>query len=79
MDYALIAIYLGLFLLLVLIGKAIYGWYHEIEKRNRYLEAQIRLLGRIAHANGMPEEEVLELYRNARIPFKYKKFENTSA
>jgi hypothetical protein len=44
------------------IGKVLTGWYHELEKRNRYMEAQIQLLTLIARKLQADEKEVNEIF-----------------
>lgn len=45
----------------IVIGKLVYNWYAEIEKRNRYMEAQIKLLAQIASANGINQDKIAEI------------------
>lgn len=49
-------IFIGHYILTLLIGKAIYGWYAEIPKRNSYVETQIRLLMHIASTNAVDKD-----------------------
>ncbi len=58
----------------LLIGKALNNWYHEIEKRSRYMEAQIRLLAHTAIARGVNKEKVHEILLSTKLP--YMNFEN---
>lgn len=64
---------LFLFLLLVSIGiflaAAYYltQWVHQIEKRNRYMSAQLRVLAEIALANNVPTETVNTIMDHARV------------
>lgn len=43
------------------VGKAIVNYWFEIRKRNRYMEAQIKLLALIAAANEINIEKVSEI------------------
>jgi chromosome segregation and condensation protein ScpB len=52
-----------------LVGLLLVGWYwrtvHEIDKRNRYMEAQIKLLGKIAEKSGVTKDEIEGIYNTA--------------
>ncbi len=50
------------------VGKVITEWYHDIKKRNRYMETQIRLLSQIAAASGVSEDKVAEIVAGAKLP-----------
>jgi predicted DNA-binding ribbon-helix-helix protein len=51
------------------IGLLLAGWYwraiHEIANRNRYMEAQIKLLGKIAEKSGVTADEIEGIYNTA--------------
>lgn len=72
MDIGLVIAYIAGFIVALLLGKTITSWYHEIEKRNRYLETQIKLLGQIAANQGVNIDKVSEIVAEARIPEKIK-------
>jgi chromosome segregation and condensation protein ScpB len=57
---------------LILLGKWITEWYHEIKKRNRYMEAQIKLLMEIAAKQGVNQETIAEIraYANGNTYIK---------
>jgi hypothetical protein len=60
---------IALFIAMGIIGLLLAGWYwraiHEIAKRNRYMEAQIKLLGKIAEKNGVTPDEIEGIYNTA--------------
>ena len=60
-------LWLGVSLISVLLGKYIYSWYAEIKKRNRYMEAQIRLLEQIALKQGVDEKYVNKIMDTANV------------
>lgn len=51
-------IYLGVLGLSIIVYYTFTQWVHQIQKRNRYLKAQIELLARIAERQGVPKEEI---------------------
>lgn len=51
-------IYIGAAGLALILYYLITRWAHEIHKRNRYLEAQIKLLSKIAEKQGVPTDEI---------------------
>lgn len=53
---------------IIFLGRVLTNWYHEIEKRNRYMEAQIKLLMHIAAANGVDKDKVAEIIAQAKLP-----------
>src|SRR4051812_44326670 len=53
----------------VLIGYPITTWYHQLEKRNRYLETQIRLLTHIAlNQPGVDKDRIADILLDSKIP-----------
>jgi hypothetical protein len=60
------------FFLLVLIagGKKLTYWFHEIKKRNRYMEAQLRLLMHIASKQGVDADKIAEIVAEADLPYR---------
>jgi hypothetical protein len=77
-DYALF--YIVGIIAVVIISKFLINWYHEIDKRNRYMEAQIKLLSHIATAHGVNVDTITEVYAKARMPkywYSGKKVEQT--
>lgn len=60
----------GALIVALIIGKYLTAWYHEIDKRNRYMEVQIKLLAQIAKANGVTEDKILEIGKEAKLPPK---------
>jgi hypothetical protein len=65
---AIIFVSVVLFALALVLSKALLGWYHEIEKRNRYMEVQIRLLGHIAAKSNVNPDKIAELIISAKMP-----------
>lgn len=53
-----IVIYIGASGLALIVYYLITRWAHEIQKRNRYLEAQIKLLSKIAEKQGVSTDEI---------------------
>lgn len=51
-------IYIGAGLLSLVLYYIITRWVHEIHKRNRYMEAQIKLLSKIAEKQGVSPDEI---------------------
>jgi hypothetical protein len=49
------------------VGKRVFNWYNEVPKRNRYMEAQIDLLSKIAWKIGVPVEEIEETLKHANL------------
>jgi hypothetical protein len=68
MDSSYMIPYIALLIVAIVIGKYITMWYHEIGKRNRYMETQIRLLSHIAFATGVSEDKVAEVVAGAKLP-----------
>ncbi len=68
MDTSLLFQYLMIVIVAILVGKVITEWYHDIKKRNRYMETQIRLLSQIAAASGVSEDKVAEIVAGAKLP-----------
>lgn len=60
---------LPLFLFIAL-GKLLTDWFHEIKKRNRYMEAQIRLLMHIAAKQGVDTDKIAEIGAEAQLPLR---------
>ena len=60
------------FFLLILIagGKKLTDWFHEIKKRNRYMEAQLRLLMHIASKQGVDADKIAEIVAEAELPLR---------
>lgn len=52
------------------VNKALIGWYFEIQKRNRYHEAQIKLLMHIANTQGVDSDKIAEIIAEAKLPKK---------
>jgi hypothetical protein len=52
--------------LALLLYYVITRWAHEVSKRNRYLEAQIKLLSKIAEKSGVSAEEINVILRVAQ-------------
>ena len=61
-------IYLGIFGLALLLYYVITQWAHQINKRNRYLEAQIKLLSKIAEKSGVSIDDIEVINRVAEKP-----------
>jgi len=40
-------------------------WAHDIPKRNRYLQAQIKLLAKIAKEQGVPDSDIRKILNEA--------------
>jgi hypothetical protein len=55
------------FLVFLAIGKFIYQWYAEIQKRNRYMETQIKLLSQIAAKLGVDIDKVAEIVAESKF------------
>lgn len=51
-------IYIGAGILAIILYYIITQWAHQIHKRNRYLEAQIKLLSKIAEKQGVSMAEI---------------------
>lgn len=63
-------IYIGAALVALLLYYMITRWAHEIHKRNRYLEAQIKLLSRIAEKQGVSADDIEVINRVAETSYK---------
>lgn len=63
-------IYIGAALVALLLYYMITRWAHEIHKRNRYLEAQIKLLSRIAEKQGVSTDDIEIINRVAETSYK---------
>lgn len=58
-------IYLGAGILALVLYYIITQWAHQIHKRNRYLQAQINLLSKIAEKQGVSVAEINEIIEGA--------------
>lgn len=58
-------IYIGVGLLALVLYYVITQWAHQIHKRNRYLEAQIKLLAKIAEKQGVAADELTGIMATA--------------
>lgn len=69
-NLAFLEILIFSFSLFILIvgGKLLIDWFHEIKKRNRYMEAQIRLLMHIASKQRVDADKIAEIVAEARLP-----------
>lgn len=69
-NLAFLEILIFLFSLFILIvgGKLLIDWFYEIKKRNRYMEAQIRLLMHIASKQGVDADKIAEIVAEERLP-----------
>lgn len=63
-----IIVWLILIVLFLFIYKLLINWYFEIEKRNRYDEAQIRLLIQIALKSGADADAINRIASEAKLP-----------
>lgn len=63
-------IYIGVGLLAIVVYYAITQWAHQIAKRNRYLEAQIKLLSKIAEKQGVKSDDIEVINRVAETKFE---------
>ena len=61
-------IYIGAGLLALVLYYVVTQWAHQIHKRNRYLEAQIKLLSKIAEKQGVTPDEIDGITRTAQTP-----------
>lgn len=53
----------------IILGKYLWGWYFEVQKRNRLMEGQILLLLKIAKQLGVDKDEVNQIVADAlKIP-----------
>jgi len=59
---------IGVPVLTILIAKLLADWLFEIKKRNRYMEAQIRLLMHIASKQGVDADRLSDIVAEARMP-----------
>lgn len=66
MDSDQFFLYAGIAALTIGIYYAITQWAHQIHKRNRYLEAQINLLAKIADKQGISKEEIDSIIQAAQ-------------
>lgn len=55
---------------MLLSGKFLTEWFHEIKKRNKYMEAQIRLLMHIAAKHGVDADKIAEIVAEAELPLR---------
>jgi hypothetical protein len=53
---------------IVLFGKWLVDYYYEIKKRNRYMEAQIRLLMHLASIQGVDQDKIASIVAEAKLP-----------
>lgn len=58
-------IYIGAGILALVLYYVITQWAHQIHKRNRYLEAQINLLAKIAEKQGVSKEDINKVMTTA--------------
>jgi hypothetical protein len=61
MDNSYVIGSIVIFIILLLLGKWITEWWHQIEKRNRYMEAELKLLMHIAAKQGVDKDIVSEI------------------
>jgi chromosome segregation and condensation protein ScpB len=54
-----------LIFILIIIYYYVTRWAHSVEKRIKYTEAQIKLLGKIAEKQGVSKEEIEGIYNEA--------------
>jgi hypothetical protein len=54
--------------LALVLGKLVSALFFEIPKRNRYMEAEIRLLAEIAAASGVSTGKIAEIVADAQLP-----------
>lgn len=71
-NLAFLEILIFSFSLFILIvgGKLLIDWFYEIKKRNRYMEAQIRLLMHIASKHGVDADKIAEIVTEAELPYR---------
>ncbi|MDI3320744.1 hypothetical protein [Pinibacter soli] len=60
-------VYIAGVMISLYVGKRVFNWYNEVPKRNKYMEAQIDLLSKIAWKLGVPLEEIEETLKNADL------------
>jgi len=58
-------IYAGALIVALVLYYSITQWAHQIHKRNRYLQAQINLLSKIAEKQGVSVAEINEIIEGA--------------
>ena len=58
-------IYIGGLCFAILLYYFITRWAHAVEKRVKYMEAQIKLLGKIAEKQGVSKDEIEGIYNEA--------------
>lgn len=63
-----ILLLLFVFLFFYFIIRRFIAWVFEIEKRNRYAEAQVRLLMHIAAKQGVDPDKIAEIVAEADLP-----------
>lgn len=51
----------------IIIGRYIYAWYSEIDRRKRYMEAQIKLLMHIAAQSGVDKDVIADILTAADL------------
>ncbi|RFM30069.1 hypothetical protein [Deminuibacter soli] len=51
--------------IILYVNKLLIGWYFEIRKRNRLMEAQLKLLGQIAAASNVDKDKIAEIITEA--------------
>ena len=56
------------FLFFYFIVRRFFAWVFQIDKRNRYAEAQIRLLMQIAAKQGVDPDKIAEIVAEADLP-----------
>lgn len=57
-------------IIFIFVGKSIIDWFYEVKKRNRYMEAQIRLLMHIAAKQGVDADKISEIVAEAQLPLR---------
>jgi hypothetical protein len=63
-------IYIGAGGLSLVLYYVITRWAHEIQKRNRYMEAQIKLLSKIAEKQGVETGDIEVINRTAETVYQ---------
>jgi hypothetical protein len=63
-------IYIGAGGIALILYYVITRWAHEIQKRNRYQEAQIKLLSMIAEKSGVSKDEIEVINRVAETTYQ---------
>lgn len=63
-------IYIGAGALALILYYVITRWAHEIHKRNRYMEAQVKLLSKIAEKSGVSKDDIEVINRIAETTYQ---------